>query len=118
MDIIEQAKEVFLTGVDEDTRKENLADITNWEQSILENQAYIDWQAHDITKSIVRQVKETYLDASVQLSKLRVLSEDNRNKLYATQDACIFILSLTERDAKAELESLENDVRKKIRQVM
>lgn len=117
MDIIAQAREVFLIGVDEDTRKENLADITAWEKSIVENKAYIDWQAHDITKSIARKVKEVYVEASLQLVNTRLLNEQAKGKLYATQDACIVILSLIERDAKSELESLQNDIRKRIRQM-
>ena len=88
-----------------------------WEQSLIQNQAYLKWQQQDITQNILREVKSAYQDASVQLALTRNLTEAQRNKLYATQDACLFIINIMAKDAKSMLEQLQKEIRYAIRAV-
>lgn len=113
-DLLTTAKEIFLTDVDEELLKENTEIINSWERDLRENEAYVEWQEHDITRSITRQAKDAYKEASVKLMFNRSLTEAERNKLYATQDACSFILSLTDKKAKEVLNVLQNDIKKSI----
>lgn len=113
-DLITTAKDIFLTDVDEELLKENTEIINAWETELTSSENYLDWQGHDITRHISQQAKESYRAASAQLSFTRDLTEAQRNKLYATQDACSFILSLTEKDVKTTIFSLREDIKRGI----
>ena len=109
---LEKVKEIFLIDeIDEETKKQNLEDITEWEKELVENKAYLEWQNSDITRMISKQAKKSYADASYTLAKRRDLTDIQRNQLFATQDACLFILSITEKDAKSNLEQLNSQIR-------
>jgi hypothetical protein len=116
-DELELAKEVFLTGVDEEDLQQNKDQIDEWHRSLIENKAYLKWQNSDITRMISKQARDSYQDASLSLARRRDLTEQDRIKLYATQDACAFILSLTEKDAKGSLEQLGEQIRHALRAV-
>lgn len=107
---IEEARKLFLTDVDPDTKQENLEELQRWEKELNENTAMSKWQNSDITKQVNRKATESYKDASLQLAFNRDLTPEQRNKLYATQDACLFILGLTSRDTKQVLEQLEKQI--------
>jgi len=109
---LEKVKEVFLNVEDPETVEDNRKLIAEWEQGILENQAYASWQDHDITRRVSAQTRQTYIDAAIQLANNRSLTSDQREKLWARQDAMLFILSLTEKDAKGELEQISAEIRR------
>lgn len=113
-DLITTAKDIFLTDVDEELFKENTEIINAWETELTNSENYLNWQGHTVTQQISQQAKKAYRDASAQLSFKRDLTETQRNKLYATQDACSFILSLTEKDVKTTIFSLREDIKKGI----
>mgnify|MGYP003404803663 FL=1 len=53
---IEQAKQLFLTDVDEETQKDNLEQIREWEKSLRTNTAFSNWQESDISKQLIKQL--------------------------------------------------------------
>lgn len=109
-DKIEESRQIFLTDVDEETLKDNLAKINEWETSIRTNKAFANWQNSDISKMLIKQFKLTYKNASLQLAQARKLTEAERATLWATKDACLMVLSLIAKDAKAEIESIEKEI--------
>lgn len=114
---LEKVREIFLTEVDEETLRQNKEDIDAWNQALVENRAYLEWQNADITRSISFQAQESYKDASMSLALKRDLTETQRNKLYAVQDACTFILSLTDKNAKESLGQLSKQIKQALRVV-
>ncbi len=114
---LEKARAIFLTDVDEETREDNAKRLFEWEQSIAQNSAYLKWQQQDITQNVLQEVKNAYQDASVQLALTRDLTEAQRNKLYATQDACLFMINLMAKDAKSTLEQVQKEIRYAVRAV-
>ena len=108
---LEQAKEVFLTDVDEETYKENIAKITEWERNLMRNRAYLSWRSQDITQEINKMARNAYREHALALASNRSLTDDQRTSLYAKQDACLFLLSLTDQDAKSALDSVLREIR-------
>lgn len=111
---LELARNLFLTDVDEETRADNLAVLNEWEASIRENESYEQWKHHDITISINKKLRETYIEDAASLAQNRELTEAKRLALYARQDACLYLLSLTSKDAKADIEVIREEIRQKI----
>lgn len=111
---LKQAKELFLTDVDDETRQENLDVISEWERSISETQAFGEWQEHDITKNIVEEVRKTYVDTSMVLLDDRRIDQATREKLWAKQDAMLFMLSLMSRDVQSDLKNIEGEITRRI----
>lgn len=111
---LQQAKEIFLTDVDEETYAENLEQINEWESSLRRNKAYDEWKKLDITQEINKKVRETYKDIGIILALNRTLTEAQRQSLYAKQDACVFILELTDQNAKQAINALLSDIKHKI----
>jgi hypothetical protein len=111
MDEIQKVREIFLTDLDEETRADNEAKIREWEEQIIRNQAYLDWREHDITTEINKMVRQAYKEHAMALASNRTLTEEERKALWAKQDACLFILSLTDQNAKSALESVLREIR-------
>lgn len=109
-DKIEQAKQLFLTDVDEEIQKDNLAVLRDWEQSIRTNEAFANWQESDISKQLIKQFKTVYKNASLQLAESRNLTIEQRHTLWATKDACLIVLDLMAKDSKAEIESVHKAI--------
>lgn len=101
----------FLTEVDEETRLDNEQQIAEWERDLRDNEAMADWRDHDISKKIATQAKVTYKELSMQLATNRSLTDEQRRSFWGRQDACLFILSLTEMDAKGALERIHAAIR-------
>lgn len=112
MNEIERAKAIFLTDVDEETYKENLQRITEWERTIQTNESYLMWREHPITQEITQKAREAYRDLAIALAENRSLTEEQRKSLWARQDACMFILSHTDKDARGTLENVLREVRR------
>lgn len=109
-DKIEEARQIFLTDVDEEVRQDNLERITEWEQSLRLNGAFVQWQESDISKMLIAEFKTTYKNASLRLAQTRALTEAERASLWATKDACLMVLSLLAKDARGEVESVHKEV--------
>lgn len=111
MDELQKAKEIFLTDVDEETYQENLAKITDWEKSLIENEEYLSWQEHPVTQKILKKARETYVDAVITLGRdMRNLSQDGIHKLIATQDSCMWVISVSSNDVKTQIEMVKNEI--------
>lgn len=111
MSELEKLREFFLSGVDEEEREANAAEIAKWEQGLIENEGMASWQEHDITKAIMKRAKEAYREHSFQLAFDRRMSQEYRNTLYARQDAILWLLALAEKDAKAEIDRIHAEIK-------
>lgn len=114
MSILERAKQVFLTDVDEETRQENAEELARWEKELLDNEALADWQQHDVTKKLLVKAKHEYIDASMQLANNRFLAESARMSLFAKKDACALVFELAGGDASEQIKQLEREMRQRI----
>lgn len=112
MNELDQAKDIFLSPeLDEETRSENEAMIREWEQTLIRSEAFDSWRKHDITQQIIIQARESYKDFAVQLSQDRKLTDEQRRSLWAKQDAALWLLSLTDKDAKSVIEQIHKEIR-------
>jgi len=109
--LLEQARQVFIESVDSEDKAENERVLAEWEQSIVKNKAYEDWKNHDITREINQKLRKLIIDFAVTLSENRSLDEKTRMSLWAKQDACLLMLSLTDENAKSALESIQREIR-------
>jgi hypothetical protein len=115
--LLDDARKIFLTGVDEETLRENEAEIQSWEQDIRANEAFAEWQKQDISKSIAERAKETYVECAITLATNRELKEPDRWNLYAKQDAVLYIITLIASDAKEVIASIEMEIKNKLSRV-
>ncbi len=112
---LEIIKTQFLADdIDAEDRVENENILREWEQGLIHNEAYVSWQEHDITREIAKKLKSEYKDFAMTLANNRSLTDTQRASLWAKQDACTFILSLTEKDAKGQLEQIQNEIKRAI----
>jgi len=110
---IEKLKDIFLSkDIDDEDYQENLDQINEWEKSLIENENLLGWQEHDITKQVLTQVRESYIEISLRLATQREIEEHERISLWAKQDAMLWLLSLASNEPKVLLEKIENDIRK------
>lgn len=100
--------------IDPEDREENEQILKEWERGLIHNEAYLSWQEHDITREIAKKMKSEYKDAAMVLADNRSLTDTQRASLWAKQDACKFILSLTEKDSKGQLEQIQNEIKRAI----
>jgi hypothetical protein len=112
MDKLQKLREIFLNDdlLDDDIREDNAERIKEWEHLLLENEAFLSWQQHDISKKIVAEAKIAYKEFGLQLATNRSLTQEQRQSLWAKQDACVFILSLTEKDARKIIEDVNMEI--------
>lgn len=109
---LEKLKEIYLgADVDEETRAENLKEITDWENALIKNENMRDWQAQDITKEISHQAQSTYREITLQLGTNRKLTEPERFSLWAKQDAALWIISMTMTNAKDIIEQINGQIK-------
>ena len=110
---LDKVRDIFASAdVDEETRTENEEQIREWETALIQNEAFAQWQTHDITRQIVTKAKESYKDIALRLASDRALTHDARLSLWAKQDACVFLLSLIDTDAKGALEQIKREIRR------
>jgi hypothetical protein len=117
-DKLEQARQIFITDVDEETRLDNLDKIEEWSKSIRENTAFAQWQSSDISQILIKQFREMYSEAAMQLAERRDLTTAQRESLWAKQDAALVMLDLISRDAKSEIESIHKQLNHALRSVV
>lgn len=109
---LDELRAAFLSPeIDSETRVENEEKIREWEQGLVMNEAFAGWQSHDVTRQIVAQAKQSYKEMALLLAENRHLKEGERLSLWAKQDAIVWLLSLTERDAKGALDNIRDEIR-------
>lgn len=114
---LDTLKNIFLADdVDSETYDENLAEITRWEEAIHANENLLSWQEHDITKTLMQDVRKFYVDISLQLLD-RKITDERRKSIWARQDACLWILSLGSAKPKEDLKHINADIKKALAQV-
>lgn len=118
MSSLDEIRSVFLAeGLDEDVRSDNERVLRDWEEGLRHNEAFASWQDSDITKQIVQQAKQTYIECALLLAQNRDLTDRQRDSLYAKQDAALWLLALTNKDAKKMLESIEAEIKAALSQI-
>lgn len=108
---LDEVRKLFLSEVDEETRVENEQKIEEWQTGLRTNEVMAEWRDHDITREIANRTKESYKDISLQLALNRSLTQEQRHTLWGRQDACLFILSLTEVDARGRIKQIHKDIK-------
>lgn len=109
---LKKLKEIYLdSDIDAEDYQDNLTRITEWEETIRSNQDFLSWQQSDISIAIVAKVKEAYKNFSMQLINDRTLTQEQRNSIYAKQDAMLWIMSMIVKDAKSELETIHSEIK-------
>jgi hypothetical protein len=109
---IEEVKKIFLSDdLDEETRAENLAQINDWETSLINSKNYVAWQQHDITQEIVKKLKDAYKENGLMLAINRNLTEPQRQSLFSKQDAILWLLSLIVNDAQEMLQQTNREIK-------
>lgn len=112
MDDFEKARDVFLSDdLDEEEIADNKAKIDEWHRVLVSNKLFLDWQEHEITKSIARQAKDAFKNHAMTLILKRDLPEKDRQAIWAKQDAIKWLLGLFEKDAKGAIEQVEKEIR-------
>lgn len=112
MSNIDKLKNIFLDEVDSETYDDNLKQITDWENSLEKNEAYISWTEHDITKEIIKKCREVHRVNVEKLSNDRTLTTEQRNGIFAKQDALNWIILLASRNAKGEIQQVKANIKK------
>lgn len=108
---LEQVKQLFLApDIDEETRQENLEQITSWERSIIESENIVSWKEHDVTRNLLKEVKQHYKDFTLLLIHERNLTQEARLSIWAKQDACMFLIKLMDKDAKGTVEQIRKEI--------
>jgi L-2-hydroxyglutarate oxidase LhgO len=109
---LEKLKASFLSNdLDEEIRLDNEEKIREWERDIQKNKAFLSWQGHDVTRIIIGKAKEAYKEFALILMTNRNLTEEQRKSLWAKQDACSFLISLGEKDAKSALTKIYTEIK-------
>lgn len=114
MDELNKAKEIFLTDVDEETYAENIQMLDAWEKELIESENFASWQSHDISKNILKQMKNSYVEITLQLGEDEKLSEKVRDDLFAKKKAISWVLSILDSDYKTAIEDLQKTIRNAI----
>lgn len=109
-DKLEQAREIFVTDVDDEIKADNLDKIREWDKSIRENSAFAQWQASDISQLLVKQFRVMYQEASLQLAERRELTSEQRASLWAKKDAALVVLDIISRDVRREIETVHKEI--------
>lgn len=110
---LDEIRAKFLSpDIDPEDREDNERLLKEWEAGLIQNEAYISWQEHDITREIAQKMKEEFKEFAQILSENRTLTQEQRVSLWAKQDACRFILSLTEKDARGQIEQIQSEVKR------
>ena len=111
MDELNKAKEIFLEDVDDETREENLEKIREWEQSLIESEAYQSWIEHPITQDILKRAREQYSQTVMVLGTRKDLPEKDKLAFWGIQEAALWLMGLGSQDAKGEIERVHSEIR-------
>lgn len=114
-DELEKLRKIYLApDLDEDERADNEKTLREWSKALRENKALATWQAHDVTRRIIKQTRQAYKDLAVQLATNRKLTQDERAAIWAKQDAMTWLLSILDTNAAESLAELEKEVKQAV----
>lgn len=111
MQDLEKVKDLFLSDVDAEDYQDNLEIIKSWEKDLLQNEAFSSWQDNDVSKNIIKKLKESYVEFAIELSSNRKLTDEQRTTLWAKQDACAWLLSVINPNVKSDIEQIEKEIK-------
>jgi hypothetical protein len=115
MQELEKIRAQFLSDdIEPEDREDNEKLLKEWEHGITQNSAYLDWQSHDISREISRKMRDSYKDFALILATNRLLTNEQRASLWAKQDACVFLLSVLEKDAQGILQQIQDEIKRAI----
>lgn len=114
LDLLEEAKEVFVIGEDEETKAENLEEINKWQQEFVELENFTSWQEHDVSKKLIEKIHHEFVEVSFKLAIDQSIDDSERKELFAKQKAMLFVLSLISQDTKENIKALYKEIRFKI----
>lgn len=111
---IDDLKKIFLNpSIDPEDRADNEKKLLEWEESVRDCESFAEWADHDVSRSIVRKARTSYVEMAVRLATDRKLTEQERGSLYAQQDACIWLLRMIDKEnAKANLASIKEEIQR------
>lgn len=109
---LQKVQEIFLApDLSDEEKEENLQELAKWRESLTEAEEYLSWKNQDTTKKIAQKAAEAYKDFSLQLALKRGMTEEEIISLQAKQDACVFLLELTNSGSESVLRSLHSQLR-------
>lgn len=109
---LDTLREIFVANTaDDETREDNQRMIADWERTLIESQQFQDWKNHDITRMIIQRAKQAYKDCALALAENRDLDDEDRVSLWAKQDACLWLLSITDKDVKSTIKQIRSEIR-------
>ena len=115
MEELQDLKKIFLDEtLDKEVYDDNLEMITVWEDSLLKNEALLSWQQHDITKEIISKAKQTDPKNADRLSEDSTLTNEQRNELFAKQDAMKWFISLAGGNPKGEIQEIKKQIKEAV----
>lgn len=112
-DELNQIRKIWLDPetVDDEDRRDNEEKIKEWERALIENENFLGWQEHDVTKQILKQARENYKEISLILATNRELTDRQRMEYWGKQDAALWLITLGDHNAKLTLESINLEMR-------
>ena len=109
---LDELKDIFLASdVDAEDYQDNLDKITEWENALTSSEAFASWQTHDVTLQVMEKARSAYKDFAIQLATNRTLTEAQRMRLWALQDASMWMLSLIAQDVSSEITQIHSEIR-------
>lgn len=108
---LQKLKDIFLSSdIDSEDYQENLQYINDIEAEIRNNQDFSSWQKSDVTLSILKLIKDSYVELCTTLYSEDELSEKNRQIILAKKKACAWLISLISRDVESEMKSIHGKI--------
>lgn len=115
---IDKLRKIFLSDeTDEETRQDNLKQITEFENGLARSSALKDWQNHEITHEIISFLKAQLGKISVTLGTNSELDEKARTLLFANRTAILWLLSVVNEDPEMEYQRINAEINKAIENV-
>jgi len=108
---IDNLYDIFINqDADEDVIKENKEIFDDINKTFETSELALSWRAHDYTKVVIAKAKAEYIKVCMLLATNEVLTESQRKDLFAKKKACMWVLSMFDKDPKQIRKMLELDV--------
>lgn len=109
---LDDVKKIFLaSNVDDEDRADNEAKIREWEKGLQDSEELAGWLDHPVTKTIMQQARSSFVELSLALLDRRLI-DARRIDLFAQREAMIWLLTFASKDPKADIESINNDIKR------
>lgn len=115
----EKLKQIFVDNPDLDSEdsRENIEEVTQMEREFEDSRLAKDWKEHELSKRLMVQAQESYIDLALRLANDRQLTEQERLSMYAKQDAMMWFMNLVERNPEKHMKEITDKVRRAIKSV-